>query len=66
MEVTSLAVVGPACCTRCPVPTARTVCPRDSYATVCPSARMVQMRIPMPAVRVTRLALYISLLRVAS
>lgn len=61
MQVMSLTVVGPACCTRCPVPTANTACPQGSYVMVCHSAPMVQMRIPKPVVRVTHPTLYISL-----
>lgn len=65
MQVMSLAVVGPACCTRCPAPTAHTVCLQDSYVMVCHSAPMVRTRTPKPAVRVPYLILDTSLLLVA-
>lgn len=63
--VTSLIVVGPASCTRCPVPTAHTACPQDSYVMEWHSAQTVQMRTPMFAVRVTSLTLDRPLLLVA-
>lgn len=49
MAVMSWAV-GPACCPRCPVPTAHTACLQNSCVMAKHSALMVQMRTPMLAV----------------